>query len=39
MQVNGKEKVRPLFEEAKERTAIFIKSRKTAQKNLENNKQ
>jgi len=27
-----KEKVRPLFEEAKELTAIFIKSRKTAQK-------
>ncbi len=33
-----KEKVRPSFEEAKELTALFIKSRKTAQKYLENNK-
>ncbi len=32
-----KERVCPLFEEAKELTAIFVKSRKTAQKNLENN--
>jgi len=31
-QLMEKEKVRTLCEEAKERTAIFIKSRKTAQK-------